>query len=249
MKIKKNSEIAELFHNYLDEVNYEGLLGVANFSEVYNSVMDEQKQYLESICGVKFNNYVDFGSIISLGIAYHPETIESINIKEESGYNKELWNQYGYEYSHLNKMLKEISEKIAKLYNGIAIPPTTETPSKEIRNVKDFFPNTLSHRAVAENAGLGWRGKNELLITYEYGPAIRFVSILVSLKFIEGKRIDSQCGECNACLEICPILREKSNLKDYRENCRLYLNSLGLVHDVCGKCIKACFKEIISRKR
>ncbi|MBD3212740.1 MAG: hypothetical protein GF311_09030 [Candidatus Lokiarchaeota archaeon] len=248
MIIEKNVEIAEIFHNYLEEINYEGLFGVGNFSAVYNSVIDEQKQYLESICGDEFRTYIDFGSIISLGIAYHPETIECINVKEKSGFNKELWNQYGYEYSHLNKMLKEISEKIAKLYNGIAIPPTTETSSKKIRNVKDYFPKTLSHRVVAEIAGLGWRGKNELLVTYDYGPAIRFVSILVNLKLIEGKRINSKCAECNACLEICPILREKSNLEDYRENCRLYLNSLGLIHDVCGKCIKACYNEINSRK-
>jgi hypothetical protein len=140
MRIEKNVEIAEIFHNYLEEINYEGLFGVANFSAVYNSVIDEQKQYLESTCGHEIRTYIDFGSIISLGIAYHPETIECINVKEKSGFNKELWNQYGYEYSHLNKMLKEISEKIAKLYNAIAIPPTTEISSKKIRNVKDYFP-------------------------------------------------------------------------------------------------------------
>jgi len=145
-------------------------------------------------------------------------------------------------------LLKEISLKIARKFGGYAIPPTTETPTKEVSNVIDYFPKTISHRLVAEHAGIGWRGKNELLITEQFGPGVRLASILINIPIIQGKKKDSKCGACRECLEVCQFLNNKYGLIDYRENCRKYIYSLGLEHDVCGKCVKACIKNSIYNK-
>ena len=236
-------KIHNFFNNFLNQVKYEGIFGIANFSSVFNNLIFEQQNKLKQLLQNQFIKYLVTGSIISLGIFYCSETIDFINVEKNGKTDKDLWNRYGDDYLHLNELLKTISQKIAEKYNGLAIPPTTETPSQEVKNVKDYFPKTISHRVVAEYAGIGWRGINELLVTEEHGPAVRLASVLINIPLIQGKKMESKCGNCSACLDVCPILKNKTNLEDYRELCRKYMLSLGLKHDVCGKCIKACIKN------
>ncbi|MBO3803114.1 MAG: hypothetical protein JTT11_04455, partial [Candidatus Brockarchaeota archaeon] len=47
----------------------------------------------------------------------------------------------------------------------------------------------------------------------------------------------------SACLDACSILKNKDRLEDYRENCRLFIKSLGLEQEVCGKCVAACYRK------
>ncbi|MFX1275934.1 MAG: hypothetical protein ACFFAT_12885 [Promethearchaeota archaeon] len=241
------AKVRNYFYDYLNKIKYKGIFGVASFSVVYNNLMPIQQIKLKEILEANFNDFVKTGSIISLGIFYYPQIIDCINVKKNGDIDKKLWNHYSDEYKHLNELLKVIANKIAELFNGMAIPPTTETPSDHVKNVKDYFPKTISHRIVAEFAGVGWRGKNELIITEKQGPAIRFASVLINIPLNQGKQMENKCYSCTACLEVCPFLRNKDSLEDYRENCRKYIISLGLNHDVCGKCIKACYEKFYSR--
>ncbi len=234
--------------DYLQKNNYKGVFGIANFSSVYKDLMPVQRERLEWILNEELEEYERMGSIISLGICYSDGVIEGINVLEHNALNKELWNRYGDEYDYLNDLLFEIGGKIAYEFNGICIPPTTGIPTKHITHVNDYFPHTISHRVVAEHAGIGWRGKNDLIITKNFGSAVRFTSILCKMPFIQGQKLESQCGECNACLNVCPILKKKDESGDYREKCRKFILSLGLEHDVCGKCIKTCYEEGIYRQ-
>jgi len=100
----------------------------------------------------------------------------------------------------------------------------------------------ISHRVIAEHAGIGWRGKNELIITDEFGPALRFTSILINIPLNHSEKTPDNCGDCRACLDSCTILDRKNLVDNYREQCRKYMISLGLKNLVCGKCIRACFE-------
>lgn len=64
----------------------------------------------------------------------------------------------------------------------------------------------FSDKFAAVRAGLGWIGKNALLITPEYGPHIRLSTILVNLDLPVSKKKKEYagCGECNKCVKICP---------------------------------------------
>jgi epoxyqueuosine reductase len=104
----------------------------------------------------------------------------------------------------------------------------------------------ISHRVVAENAGIGWRGKNQLIVNERYSCAIRLASVILSLPLVHDSKMDSRCGSCMACEDICSFIRNREVLPDYRENCRryiLFLRSRGITRDVCGKCIKACYRR------
>lgn len=211
--------------------------------------MPVQQEKLNEVLNNNLQDFLKTGSIISLGIFYHPDTIDNINIEINDKLEKDHWNRYAKEYKHLNDMLKEIGELIAQNFGGFAFPPTTGVPAENISNVIDYYPHTISHRVVAEQAGIGWRGKNELLITKSHGPTVRFTSILSNLPLIQGEKMENQCGECTACLDICPILKNKHKFKDYRENCRKFIISLRLSYDVCGKCIKACYRDSIFKDK
>lgn len=70
-------------------------------------------------------------------------------------------------------------------------------------------PDTLlgefPHKLAATRAGLGWVGKNALLVTAEYGPRVRLLTVLVAADLPAAPPIsESRCGECDACVAACP---------------------------------------------
>lgn len=58
--------------------------------------------------------------------------------------------------------------------------------------------------ALAEKAGLGWRGKHTLLINKQRGSWFFLGEIYTNLPLPIDKPVSNHCGSCNACLDICP---------------------------------------------
>lgn len=241
MQRKQNfHRVKSFFSGKLIETGYDGVFGVASSKDVYDSLMPVQRSRLEDICGDQFQTFIKNGSAICIGIAYPEHVINCINIELSDGTtDKDAWNIYSREYHKLNRLLDAISKDIANRFGGIQIPATVERIV--VRNVKDYFGMTVSHRVIAENAGIGWQGKNELVVNEKFSCALRFASVITSLPLAHGEKVKTSCGRCNACLEACSFLKSKEKLEDYRENCRKYIAQLGLDAEVCGKCIKACY--------
>lgn len=57
---------------------------------------------------------------------------------------------------------------------------------------------------LAQNAGLGWRGKHTLLLTREAGSWFFLGEIYVDLPLSPDDPITAHCGDCTACLAACP---------------------------------------------
>ncbi len=145
-----------------------------------------------------------------------------------------------------------MSRTIADHFNGIALTATIGGIIGEVSHVSDYFGMVVSHRAIAEQAGLGWRGKNQLIIHEKFSCAVRFASVIIPVSLEYGTPVGSRCGSCTACEDACTFIKNREKLTDYRENCRryiLFLKSKGLVKDVCGKCIKACRENGIFSSR
>ena len=240
--------IHDHFNEHLNRVSCKGVLGFANFKVVYDALMPIQQERLEQISGDKFDVLMDSGSIISFGIAYQDAAIDAINQTTDDGTDYALWNIYSREYGRLNTLLDQASEALAHEFGGIAITATLHGLTDKVQHVTDYYGLTISHRVVAEMAGLGWRGKNGLLINEQYSCAIRFASVLLPLPLPSTGRMESQCGKCHACEDVCTFIKNREILPNYRENCRKYLvhlQSEGLSHEVCGKCIHACYRHSI----
>ncbi|MCR4428499.1 MAG: tRNA epoxyqueuosine(34) reductase QueG [Caldiserica bacterium] len=70
---------------------------------------------------------------------------------------------------------------------------------------KVFVEGKILEKTWGEVAGIGWRGKNSLLLRKGTGSRILLGEILISEEVEEtGRPMESKCGECTLCLEACP---------------------------------------------
>ena len=62
----------------------------------------------------------------------------------------------------------------------------------------------LMELPLAEKAGLGWRGKHTLLLSREAGSMFFMGEFLVDLPLPVDKPTGAHCGQCEACITVCP---------------------------------------------
>jgi epoxyqueuosine reductase len=81
----------------------------------------------------------------------------------------------------------------------------------------------LSDRALAANAGLGWIGKNSMLIDDEIGSYVFIGTLLTSLRNdIVTATVADRCGSCTHCLDACPTNAILPNRTVASERCISY---------------------------
>ena len=77
------------------------------------------------------------------------------------------------------------------------------TPAATIRGVVDTAP--LLEREFAELAGLGWVGKNTLLLNRKFGSWFFLAALLSSETLAYDEPVTAgHCGTCRACIDACP---------------------------------------------
>lgn len=62
----------------------------------------------------------------------------------------------------------------------------------------------LLERAAAASAGLGWIGKNSMLLDVEHGPWLMLGALVLSLDLAPDEPEKERCGTCTRCLDACP---------------------------------------------
>jgi len=103
----------------------------------------------------------------------------------------------------------------------------------------------LSHRHAAVEAGLGWLGRNNLLVTPRYGSQVRLVTVLTDMPLPTGTPLPFGCGDCWRCVEACPAkaLGEKPENYDFHrcfEMIDAFSKKFNLGVHICGLCVKVC---------
>ncbi|WP_052374215.1 4Fe-4S binding protein [Methanobacterium sp. SMA-27] len=103
----------------------------------------------------------------------------------------------------------------------------------------------VTYPTLAQNAGLGWRGKSNLLITPELGPRQKISAIFTSIENLpvntghDHSWIGDYCNYCGKCLKSCPgnaIVEPTDGLnrsKFIPEHC------IGC-NDICTICLRDC---------
>lgn len=64
--------------------------------------------------------------------------------------------------------------------------------------------NPLPERYIAYLSGIGFLGKNNMLITEKYGSYVFLGEIITDLKMAPDKPLKQKCGECTLCFDSCP---------------------------------------------
>ncbi len=160
---------------------------------------------------------------------------------------------YSSVYQTANRLLDEIAFKASRLlqadgYNSLPIPASQVLD-------RERWQAAISHKAVARMAGLGWQGKNLLLITPRYGSRVRLVTIFTTAPLEPDGPVQNRCGKCTLCRDACPVGAIKGvNTSDhyanrnealYFERCveKLTVEFAALPDigaPICGICINAC---------
>lgn len=150
-------------------------------------------------------------TIISIAFPYvFLEKDNKVKSQKENGFS--IYTQ-GLDYHYVvNKYLNEICE-IIESYGG---------------KTKTFVDsNTLPERYLAFISGVGFIGKNNMIITKKYGSYVFLGEIITDLEiYDEDKRnfdeIDlfKECGDCNICYDKCPT----KSINSARKNCNICLS-------------------------
>ncbi len=126
-------------------------------------------------------------SVITLLYNYYtPEKQEDTTAPKISMY------AYGKDYHFV------IKEKLRALLHFIQ----TEIGAVYGRCFVDSAP--VMERAWAEKSGVGWIGKNSLLITKQQGSYFFLAELIIDLELEYDGPIKDYCGTCTRCIDACP---------------------------------------------
>lgn len=182
--------------------------------DLYNeTIINELKQH-----GIEFIHFVDisslaqkenrgFSSAVLFGVKcspgylkrvsdnpnYVPEMIASNYFDDDEHYC------YEREMYHMSDLLAQFIER--KGYSVYSLSENNQIATNNFEGTKSMLPL----KTLAAHAGLGWIGKNNLLVNREFGCSQTWGGVLTDapLNTIFNKASSVQCGHCRACLDFC----------------------------------------------
>ncbi len=200
------------------------LFGVADVTAVKDNFYIEPKSAVEGL---------DYG--ISIGIRLSGRILDTV-VNEPT-------KIYAFHYKRVNSLLDWIAIKISNFIqdSGYSALPIPASHVEDWQNQR----GAVSHKMVGHLAGLGFIGRSALLVNPKYGAQVRYATILTDIPLKTDAPDNSSCGECCACVAVCPVKAIKKDVKDFnlmacRELLKTFANKPGIGHSICGICVKVC---------
>ncbi|HWQ68677.1 MAG TPA: tRNA epoxyqueuosine(34) reductase QueG [Patescibacteria group bacterium] len=78
------------------------------------------------------------------------------------------------------------------------------TVGEEVQGKAYVDTGPVLEREFSGRAGIGWIGKNTLLISPKHGSYFFLGELLLSLELLPDSPIRNRCGSCDLCLKACP---------------------------------------------
>jgi len=150
---------------------------------------------------------------------------------------------YFHHYRALNNFLDQLALRLShdmqkKGFLAIPIPAS---------QIVDWQKQTahLSHKKIGSLAGLGWIGRNNLLVNKNLGSQFRLVTILTNMPLKIDKPSKDSCGSCYLCLKFCPagaIKEESVNFDHIKcfEKLKEFQKQRLVDQFICGVCVNIC---------
>jgi epoxyqueuosine reductase QueG len=205
-------------------------------------LLKKQAGLLYGFADISYSEYSrEYKTALVLAMPYENELM--LETYSEKKLEQEIQNAR----QKLNTLLQELEKVLHKNQSKYFIPPVAQMNETDL-----IAPFSFKYAAI--QAGLGWIGKNDVLITKQYGPRVRLTAVLIDEVFDYGEAITkSRCPEdCNRCIGICPykalkgveweIDKKRSEIIDYflcNQKRSLSIEKLGR-KSACGLCMIVC---------
>jgi epoxyqueuosine reductase QueG len=150
---------------------------------------------------------------------------------------------YFFHYQRVNMLLDELGLKVTNFiqsrgYDALPIPASQIIDwDKQLAHV--------SHKHLAVKAGLGWIGRNNLLVSPQFGSRQRLITVLTNMPLKSDEPLPWGCGNCRACIASCPSQSIKERPEDFDhvgcyQMVKVLVKKAGISQNICGLCVKAC---------
>ncbi len=142
-------------------------------------------------------------SVVAVALSYNPnpgsgthsttQTVESSESTDLKPIGKIARYAWGRDYHKVvKKRLFALADRMRERFGH----------SFESRACVDTAP--IVEREIAERSGLGWIGKNTLVLNTELGSYFFLGELVTTLKLAADEPVTDHCGSCTACLDACP---------------------------------------------
>lgn len=150
---------------------------------------------------------------------------------------------YFHHYRTVNAYLDQTALKVCnfiqrKGFKALPIPASI---------ILDWENQTahLSHKKLGVLAGLGWIGRNNLLVNEKIGSQFRLATILTDMPLKLDKAAKKDCGVCHLCVKMCPAQAIKDSSSDFDhlkcfEKLKEFQKQKLVDQYICGVCVNVC---------
>lgn len=132
----------------------------------------------------------DAKSVIVLGVNYGPgdDPLQILDRKDRAAIS--VYAQGDDYHDVVKKKLKALGGHIFRTFGA------------QVKVFVDTAP--VMEKPLAQQAGLGWQGKHTNLVSREFGSWLFLGSIFTTLDLPPDAPEQDHCGNCHACLDVCP---------------------------------------------
>lgn len=148
------------------------------------------------LSGIPGDKQKSFSTGISIAVALTPSIVKGT----ENGHTIEYYE----EYKRINKLLDKLALLAENYLKNLGFKASAQLTTVVVED-EGTYRTDLPYKAVATRAGLVWIGNCALLVTEQFGSAIRITSVLTDAGLETSKPInESKCGNCKVCKNNCP---------------------------------------------
>ncbi|MDP2941760.1 MAG: hypothetical protein Q8N85_05895 [Candidatus Omnitrophota bacterium] len=150
---------------------------------------------------------------------------------------------YFHHYRTLNVFLDQLALRLSNYIQGkgyLALP----IPASQILDWQNQRSH-LSHKKIGALAGLGWLGRNNLLVNKKFGSQFRLCTVLTDMPLPTGEPLKENCGSCHCCIAACPAgaIKEDPACFGHQqcfEKLKEFQKARLVDQYVCGVCVNVC---------
>ena len=156
----------------------------------------------------------DARSVIMLGMNYGPEGDPLATLMDRQAGTISVYARNRDYHDLIKGALKRIASKFAARAGA------------EVKVFVDTAP--VMEKPLAEAAGLGWQGKHTNLVSRDFGSWLFLGAIFTDAVLLPDDAETDHCGNCRACLDVCPT---DAFPAPYRLDARRCISYLTIEHD------------------